>query len=84
MKRKHCDIIIKVQKSGFVKFYANGKWQKKVTAINFHADSYWNGKSYKSIACEFEKIKTEKNGSIVVKNNSIAREHHVANVRERK
>lgn len=79
MKREHCDIIIRVQKGKFVKLYANGKWQKGVTAIDFHASCrYVDGRF---IQCEFENIKVDKNGKHIIKDYDIVREKHVARVR---
>lgn len=80
MKREHCDIIIRVKKGKFVKFYANGKWQKKVTAIDFHAECcYVDGRA---IQCEFENIKVDKDGRLAIKDYDIVREKHVARVRQ--
>ena len=79
MKREHCDIIIRVKKGKFVKFYANGKWQKGVTAIDFHAECCFQGRN---IQCEFENIEVDKDGRLVVKGYDIVRKKCVARVRE--
>lgn len=42
MKKTRSKIIIKTRKGGFTKIYANGKWQKKVYNIDFHADCVGN------------------------------------------
>ena len=43
MKKTRSKIIIKTRKGGYTKIYANGKWQKKVYNIDFHADCVGNG-----------------------------------------
>ena len=79
MKKTRSKIIIKTRKGGYTKIYANGKWQKGVTAIDFHAScSYVDGRS---IQCEFENIKVDKNGRYAVKDYDIEREKHMARVR---
>lgn len=37
MKKTRSKIIIKTRKGGYTKIYANGKWQKGVYNIDFHA-----------------------------------------------
>lgn len=62
MKKSRSKIIIKTRKGGYTKIYANGKWQKKVYNINFHADSIGN---FITTICTFDKYKADKNGSIL-------------------
>lgn len=62
MKKTRTKIIIKTRKGGFTKLYANGKWQKKVYNIDYHADCV--SREIK-IKCEFDRYKTDKNGSII-------------------
>lgn len=62
MKKSRNKIIIKTRKGGFTKIYANGKWQKKVYNIDFHAGITSDGIS---VVCDYDKYKTDKNGSVI-------------------
>ena len=64
MKKTRSKIIIKTRKGGYTKIYANGKWQKGVYNIDFHADCTPLRYPYIKISCEFDKYKTDKNGSL--------------------
>lgn len=79
MKKTRSKIIIKTRKGGFTKIYANGKWQKKVCNIDFHADVSIDGIN---IFCEFDKYKTDKNGSVVYdhEKEKFVKEHHMARI----
>ena len=70
-------IVIKTRNGGFTKLYVNGKWQRKVTDIDFHGCV---GSDGITIECEFEKIKCDKNGCPVVVNDELVKERHIARV----
>lgn len=70
-------IVIKTKNGGYTKIYANGKWQKKVTDIDFHGYVSNNGIT---IECEFEKIKCGNNGCPIVVNNELVREKHTVRI----
>lgn len=82
MKKTRSKIIIKTRKGGYTKIYANGKWQKGVYNIDFHADCTPLRYPYIKISCEFDKYKTDKNGSIIYdpEKEEIAKEHVVARI----
>lgn len=63
MKKTRSKIIIKTRKGGYTKIYANGKWQKKVCVIDYHAEC--SNKDGINVTCEFDKLKTDKNGSVI-------------------
>lgn len=63
MKKSKSKIIIKTRAGGYTKIYANGKWQKKVCNIDYHAEC--NNKDGIKITCEFDKLKTNKHGSAI-------------------
>ena len=65
MKKTRSKIIIKTRKGGYTKIYANGKWQKGVYNIDFHADCTPLRYPYIKVSCEFDKNKTDKNGSVI-------------------
>jgi hypothetical protein len=75
-------IIIKTRKGGYTKIYANGKWQKGVYNLDFHADCTPLRYPYIKIFCEFDKNKTDKNGSVIYdpEKEEIAKEHVVARI----
>ena len=77
MKKTRSKIIIKTRKGGYTKIYANGKWQKKVYNIDFHADCVGNGIN---ISCVFDRYKTDKNEVQIynVENNEFEVEHCTA------
>lgn len=79
MKKTRSKIIIKTRKGGYTKIYANGKWQKGVYNLDFHADASNKGIN---ISCEFDKNKTDKNGSVIYdqEKEEIAKEHVVARI----
>lgn len=82
MKKTRSKIIIKTRKGGYTKIYANGKWQKKVTDIDFHADCNRKGIPYINVNCKFDKQKTDKNGSPIYDEGKkdFVKEHVVARI----
>ena len=85
MKRKKDrkpKIVIKTRAGGYTKIYANGKWQKGVYNIDFHADCTPLRYPYIKISCEFDKHKTDKNGSVIYDEvkKDFAKEHIVARI----
>lgn len=60
MKKSRSKIIIKTRTGGYTKIYANGKWQKKVCVIDYHAEC--SNKGGIKVTCEFDKLKTNKDG----------------------
>lgn len=80
MKRKKDrkpKIVIKTRNGGYVKLYANGKWQRNVTKIDFISVADKNGIR---IRCEYEKIKYNKNGFPIVVDNQLVKEKHIARI----
>jgi hypothetical protein len=63
MKKTRSKIIIKTRAGGYTKIYANGKWQKGVYNLDFHADCKPLRYPSVKVSCEFDKNKTDKNGS---------------------
>lgn len=82
MKKTRSKIIIKTRAGGYTKIYANGKWQKGVYNLDFHADCKSLRYPYIKISCEFDKNKTDKNGSVIYdpEKEEIAKEHVVARI----
>lgn len=80
MKKTKSKIIIKTRADGYTKIYANGKWQKKVCAIDYHAECCNNGGI--RITCEFNKLKTNKYGSVIYDEDKkeVVKEHVVAKI----
>jgi hypothetical protein len=80
MKKTRSKIIIKTRAGGYTKIYANGKWQKKVCVINYHAEC--SNKDGIKVACEFDRLKTDKNGSVIYDEakKDFAKEHIVARI----
>lgn len=80
MKKTRSKIIIKTRKGGYTKIYANGKWQKKACVIDYHAEC--SNKYGIKITCEFDKLKTDKNGSAIYDEDKkdFAKEHVVARI----
>lgn len=80
MRKTRSKIIIKTRAGGYTKIYANGKWQKKVCNIDYHAECSNKGRI--KVMCEFDKCKVDKNGAVVYDEESkeIAREHIVARI----
>lgn len=76
MKKSRNKIIIKSRKGGYTKLYANGKWQKRVYNLNFHADV--TPLRYPAIkaVCEFDRHKTDAHGKLVIENDEFVSEHH--------
>lgn len=72
MKKSRNKIIIKSRKGGYTKLYANGKWQKLVTKLEFSAEVN-NGIH---VVCEFDRHKTDAHGKLIIENDEIASEHH--------
>lgn len=80
MKRKKDrkpKIIIKTRNGGYTKIYANGKWQRKVTDIDFHGCV---GNDGIIIECEYEKLKLDKNGCQIVADNELVKEKHIVRI----
>ena len=82
MKKTRSKIIIKTRKGGFTKIYANGKWQKKVYNIDFHADSVGYVRNGINISCVFDRYKTDKNGVTIYngENKEFEAEHCTARI----
>jgi len=82
MKKTRSKIIIKTRKGGYTKIYANGKWQKYVYNLDFHADCTPLRYPCIKVKCEFDKCKTGKNGSVVYdrEKEEIVKEHVVARI----
>lgn len=80
MKKTRSKIIIKTRKGGYTKIYANGKWQKKVCVIDYHAEC--SNKDCIKVTCEFDKLKTDKNGLPIYDEDKkdFAKEHVVARI----
>lgn len=80
MKKTRSKIIIKTRKGGYTKIYANGKWQKKVCFIDYHAGC--SNKCGMKVTCEFDRLKTDKNGSVIydLEKEEIVKEHVVARI----
>lgn len=80
MKKSRSKIIIKTRAGGYTKIYANGKWQKKVCAIDYHAEC--SNKGGIKVMCEFDKYKVDKNGAVIYdeEKKEIAREHIVSRI----
>lgn len=80
MKRKKDrkpKLIIKTRNGRYTKFYVNGKWQRKVTTIDFHA---YVGKNGIAIECEYEKLKCNKNGCPIVVDDEPVKEIHIVEI----
>ena len=77
MKKTRSKIIIKTRKGGCTKLYINGKWQRKVTDIDFHG---YVGDNGIIIECEYEKMKLDKNGYPIVKDNELVKEKHIVRI----
>lgn len=80
MKKTRSKIIIKTRAGGYTKIYANGKWQKKVCVIDYHAEC--SNKDGIKVACEFDKQKTDKNGLPIYDEDKkdFVKEHVVARI----
>lgn len=70
-------IVIKTRNGGYTKIYANGKWQRPVTDIDFHA---YVGNDGIIIECEFEKIKLNEKGYPIVVDDELVREKHIVRI----
>lgn len=70
-------LIIKTRKGGYTKFYVNGKWQRKVTNIDFHG---YIGDNGITIECEYEKLKCNKNGCLIVADDELVKEKHIVRI----
>ena len=80
MKRKKDrkpKIVIKTRNGGYTKLYVNGKWQRKVTNLDFHG---YVGNDGIIIECEYEKMKLDKNGYPIVKDNELVKEKHIVRI----
>ena len=80
MKKTRSKIIIKTRAGGYTKIYANGKWQKKVRVIDYHAEC--SNKDGIKVTCEFDRLKTDKNGSVIYDEakKDFTKEHIVARI----
>lgn len=80
MKKTRSKIIIKTRAGGYTKIYANGKWQKKVCVIDYHAEC--SNKDGIKVTYEFDRLKTDKNGSVIYDEakKDFAKEHIVARI----
>ena len=80
MKKSRSKIIIKTRAGGYTTIYANGKWQKKVFNIDYHAECSNRGKI--KIMCEFDKHKVDKNGAVIYDEakKDFVKEHIVAKI----
>jgi hypothetical protein len=76
MKKSRSKIIIKTRKGGYTKLYANGKWQHRVTSLDFHAGV--NG--HINIECEFDTIKCNNKGMPIIENDKIVCKHHTVRI----
>ena len=70
-------IVIKTRNGGFTKLYVNGKWQRKVTDIDFHG---YVSDDEITIECDFEKIKCDKNGIPIVVNDEVVKERRIVRI----
>lgn len=80
MKRKKYrkpKLIIKTRNGGYTKLYVNGKWQRKVTNLDFHADADKNGIR---IRCDYTKLKYNKNGRPIVVDNEFVKEKYIVRI----
>ena len=77
MKKTRSKIIIKTRKGGYTKLYINGKWQRKVTDLDFHGYVVDNGIV---IECEYEKMKCDKGGCPIVADNELVKEKHIVRI----
>lgn len=79
MNKSRNKIIIKTRKGGFTKLYANGKWQHRVTNLDFYARVDGHKIPYINIICEFDTLVCSK-GIPVVENNEFVHKHHIVRV----
>lgn len=70
-------IVIKTRNGGYTKLYVNGKWQRKVTDIDFHG---YVGNDGITIECEYEKLKCDKNGIPIVVKDELVKEKHIVRI----
>ena len=80
MKRKKDrkpKIVIKTRNHGHTKLYVNGKWQRKVTNLDFHG---YVRNDVIIIECEYEKMKLDKNGCPIVADNELVKEKHIVRI----
>lgn len=80
MKKTRSKIIIKTRKGGYTKLYANGKWQHKVTNLDFHADMNGHKLPYINIECEFDTYMHGEHGLPIISNGEIVKKHHVIKI----
>lgn len=80
MKKSRNKIIIKTRKGGCTKLYANGKWQKRVTSLDFHTDVNGHELPYINIECEFDTIKCDNKGIAIIENGQLMYEHRTVRV----
>lgn len=80
MKKTRSKIIIKTRAGGYTKIYANGKWQKKVRVIDYHAEC--SNKDGIKVSCGFDRLKTDKNGLAIYNEDKkeFSKEHIVARI----
>ena len=80
MKRKKDrkpKIVIKTRNGGYTKLYVNGKWQRKVTNLDFHG---YVGDNGIVIECEYEKLKCDKCGCPIVADNELVKEKRIVRI----
>lgn len=70
-------IVIKTRNGGFTKLYVNGKWQRKVTDIDFRG---YVGSDGITIECEYEKLKCDKNDIPIVVNDEVVKERRIVRI----
>ena len=70
-------LIIKTRNGGYTKLYVNGKWQRKVTDIDFHG---YVGDNGITIECEYTKLKCNKSGCPIVEKDELVRENHIVRI----
>lgn len=70
-------IVIKTRNGGYTKIYVNGKWQRKVTDIDFQG---YVGDNCIVIECKYEKLKCNKNGCPIVIDDELVKEKHIVRI----
>ena len=67
----------KTRNGGYTKLYVNGKWQRKVTNLDFHG---YVGDNGIVIECEYEKLKCDKCGCPIVADNELVKEKRIVRI----
>lgn len=76
-KKRKPKIVIKTRNGGYTKLYVDGKWQRRVTDIDFHGYVSDDGIT---IECEYEKLKCDKNGIPIVVKDELVKENHIVRI----